>query len=207
MPMNSLTVRQIAWLPGLALSLILSGCAGGRIQDQFYLLEPTASASISPLTALRPNPRVGLAPVRIPGYLDRPQIVRALEGHRYELAEAHRWAERLDENIERVILADLSTLLPTDRMVLHPSAREPMLDALLGLQVQAFHSDDKGMAYLSALWSVKVHGAEVSSHRFECRQAAAGASYADGVAAQNACLGRLDRELAGAVRDALIGPR
>lgn len=199
---------QVKWrrlrtaLPVL-LSAWLWACSfGGRVEDQFYLLEPGPISDLPPAGPGMPvNPRVGLAPVRIPGYIDRPQMVTALADNQYQLAETHRWAERLDENIERVLIEDLSKQLPTEQIVRHPSARETALDALVSVQVQALHADATQHAVLAALWQVRGTQGRIVSRRFDCRLPLTGQGFAAVAAAENACLDRLARTLIEAVRE------
>ena len=195
------------WRPAVTalLSTWLWACSlGGRVEDQFYLLEPGPLKGLSPAGPGQPvSPRVGLAPVRIPGYIDRPQMVTALADNQYQLAETHRWAERLDENIERVLIEDLSRQLPTDQIVRHPSAREAALDALVSVQIQALHADATQHAVLAALWQVRGTQGRMLSRRFDCRLPLTGQGFGAVAAAENACLDRLARTLIEAVRDLL----
>ena len=103
-PINTRLVFAILWLA-------LSGC-GSTPSPKFYLLEP--SAPVAPAAASDKRALIVLAPVRIPHYLDRAQIVTASGDNGYQLSELNRWAEGLDHNITRVLQQDLSQLLPAN---------------------------------------------------------------------------------------------
>ena len=63
---------------------------------------------------------IGVGPVHLPRYLDRPQIITRTKGTDLKLAEFHHWAEPLADTFMRVVSENLSTLVPTDRVYLHP---------------------------------------------------------------------------------------
>ena len=69
---------QIAALLALAL---LAGCAGvARQKTEFYLLE--ALADPAPISKLQGDAWLGLGPVTLARYLDRPQMVTRVGGNR-----------------------------------------------------------------------------------------------------------------------------
>lgn len=179
---------------------LVGGCVGGGVQDRFYMLESSKIAAARP-PMTPPNPRIGLGPVKIPAYLDRPQIVTSGANHQYQLSDTHRWAERLDENISRVMAEDLARLVPTDQVIVHPWPRETRLEAQVAIQLQEFHADLSGTAHLVALWTVKPSRGDSFGRRFECRMPFSGGDYVRMVEAQNACLSKLDLELAAVIRD------
>src|SRR5215510_8607930 len=45
---------------------------------------------------------LGIGPIKLPGYLDRQQMVTRISQNRFAVAENDRWAEPLDENFSRV---------------------------------------------------------------------------------------------------------
>ena len=91
-------LRQ-AFLAGLML-LTLAGCETSE-QARLYTLSglpfTAASASIQP--ASTSALAIGIGPVTLPFYLDRPQIVRRTSPNRLEIAEFDRWAEPLSNTV------------------------------------------------------------------------------------------------------------
>jgi uncharacterized lipoprotein YmbA len=83
------------------LAISLSGCAHDSKPVQFYMLNATSGLVSSPQghQATAQGPVIGLGPIRIPEYLNRPQMVMAVNDNQFLLDEDHRWAERLDQNI------------------------------------------------------------------------------------------------------------
>src|SRR5919109_1073251 len=103
-------------------SLLIGGCASQP--SRFYLLSAPPSAEPVPLgTSGGQGATIGVGPVTLPRYLDRPQIVTQTSPYELKLAEFDRWAEALDINFSRVLAENLSLLLPTARVVLAPWPR------------------------------------------------------------------------------------
>jgi uncharacterized lipoprotein YmbA len=193
-PVNGWT-RRLWWVPLWVMAVMVTGCFGGGVQDQFYMLQPVKETPPSAKNPAR-GPLIGLGPIKVPAYLDRPQIVTAASDHEYRLAESQRWAERLDDNIARVSLENLAALVPTDRIVMHPWSRETKPDAQVALQIQELHVDPEGHARMVAFWSLKSAKGETANHRFSCSIAVSPSDFGAIVGAESECLGRLNREMA-----------
>lgn len=189
------------WAFWCLLMVGLTGCFRNTVPDQFYMLRAADFAGQSVIHG--EGPMVGLGPVRIPAYLDRPQIVTATSGQEYRLSEDHRWTERLDENIARVSAQNLSALIPTDRIVMHPWPRESQPDVQVGISIQEMHVDPRGEVRMSALWSLRQGKNDVTHHRFNCHLPASTTDYAQMVEVESQCLIRLNREMAVAIKKRL----
>lgn len=178
---------------------LLSACAN-HAPIQFYMLnaetdhvaDASARAIDKPLT-------VGLGPIHLPAYLDRPQIVVAVTRNQYRLEEQHRWAERLDENIGRALAQLLGEHLGVERVVHYPWAQKQPVDYQIGVDILELHQAADGISRLRAQWQLKVEGQAPISRRFDC-----GIASRDGpdaiVKAQSLCLGRLGLGIVNEVR-------
>lgn len=186
------------WAFWCLLMVGLTGCFRNTVPDQFYMLRAANLPGQSAISG--DGPLVGLGPVRIPAYLDRPQIVTATSGQEYRLSEDHRWAERLDENIARVSAQNLSAFIPTDRIVMHPWPREPKPDVQVAISIQEMHVDPTGEVRMSALWSLRQGKSDVTNHKFNCHLPASTTDYAQMVEVESQCLIRLNREMATAIK-------
>ncbi|GAB4358085.1 MAG: PqiC family protein [Methylohalobius crimeensis] len=117
------------------LQLVISGCTitGESLPTRFYILpNPTGAAEVASI-----RKAIGIAPVKLPRYLDRPQIVTLEEDDRVHLAEFHRWAEPLADGFNRVLAAGMTLRLPQSRFVSLP-ARQVKADRTLEIQVRDF---------------------------------------------------------------------
>ncbi|CAL1239104.1 PqiC family protein [Candidatus Methylocalor cossyra] len=186
-------------LLAVLLATTLVGCFRVSKPDRFYLLRARAEGPAGPATG---GPLIGLEPVRIPPYLDRPQIVTALSEQEYQLSDRHRWAERLDVSIARVMAENLSNLLPAAQVVIYPWPREPKPEFQVAIGIREFHIDPEGQARLAALWTLRFARAPSVSRKFSCRLPASKVDYARMVEAESQCLARLSRDIAAAIRHA-----
>lgn len=130
------------------------GCGTSR-PSHFYLLRALSSSSVSgPSDTKASSLSFGLGPVTLPKYLDRPQIVTQAGGHEIELAEFHKWAEPLSENVSHVLAENLSVILSTDRIEQYPWRRTTPVDYQIVVDILQFDGTRGGEAVLSARWSL-----------------------------------------------------
>src|SRR5882762_7561588 len=121
--MYRLLLSCVLPLCGIAL-LVLSGCFGSTPPTQFYLLpSPTSVDTAPPSSASQRDLTIGVGPVTLPPYLDRPQIVTRASRAKLVLADFDHWAAPLQDTVTRVLAENLSLLIPTDRVVLYPWPR------------------------------------------------------------------------------------
>ncbi len=181
----------------------LSGCIGGKTPpSSFYLLEPVGE-SASGASGAASRTLVALAPVRVPRYVDRPQIVTATAKNAYYVSELNRWAESLDDNISRVLVQNLSILAPVDAVQVSSSNRARQAQWRVAITILEFHVDPKGQAGLTAQWLI-AGGDEVKvSRQVAYRAPASTTDYPVMVAALNDCLSRMSRELASSLQQAI----
>jgi len=103
----------------LGFSLIISGCLSIPTSPtpRFYAL--TAINAGKSLNAL-PGVIIGVGPVKIPEYEDRPQIVTMDQAKMLQFAQFDRWGESLDLGLARLIREDLTMILPKTKLTLYP---------------------------------------------------------------------------------------
>ncbi|MGR9036403.1 MAG: PqiC family protein [Gammaproteobacteria bacterium] len=167
--------------------------------SRFYLLEPIPDQMNNDAIA-RSKMLVALAPVRIPQYADRPQIVTATESNVYQLSELDRWAEALDDNITRVLTENLSVLVPAEVLSTRTSNFSKQADFRLSVQILEFYIDPKGQARLTAQWLILHDGNKLLSQQMTYRSPASTDDYRRMVSALNECLNRMSRDMAMALR-------
>lgn len=97
----------------LSVTFLLSGCSlvGKSKPANFYVLtalpENTAPIAVSGNTF----PDLGVGQVRIPAFLDRPQIVTKVAENQIALSEFNRWGESFQSGITRVFRENMVVLL------------------------------------------------------------------------------------------------
>jgi uncharacterized lipoprotein YmbA len=110
---------------------------------------------------------VGVRQIKMPGYLSEKAFAVRHEPNEIVYLESVQWAERLDTAFQRVLAADLGTLIPTDQVRLSlwgPEAVAVEID----LNIERFDVDSDGQAVLMAWWRVLSPGGEkvLASGRF-----------------------------------------
>jgi uncharacterized lipoprotein YmbA len=190
----------------LGTSLMVGGCASQP--SRFYLLSALPDAETAALaTSGEQGPTIGVGPVTLPGYLDRPQIITRTSPYELQLAEFDRWAESLDANFSRVLADNLSLLIPASRVVIPPWPRATPIDYQITVDVTHFLSQSGGESLLIADWMLfKGEGQQVlMSGKSRFSAATGGQDYAAIVAAMSQTVASLSREIAAAIRG--VGPR
>jgi uncharacterized lipoprotein YmbA len=173
----------------LALAIVAAaGCLRPKRADDIahsYVLSAAAVRPSEVAPAVR-GLRLGLAPVQMPAYLLDRRIMLRHGTNEVVYLENHHWAERLDQAVQRVVGADLSTLLDSDRVVLSSWLRQSV-QAEVYLSVQRFDCDDRGQVRLDARWRIAAPGGEntlLTGHSDITQQAGAGISNLDSAVSQ-----------------------
>lgn len=140
------TGLQVAFL--VCLCVAMGGCVSPRSPSpDYYLLIARSESGQQTLT----GKTLGIGPVRVAPFLDRPQmVIHSADGH-ITLAERHRWAEPLDRGIQRVMEQNLAALTgATTRNF--PWTRATVPDLALRLDILELNRDNGGNAVLEASW-------------------------------------------------------
>jgi len=137
---------------------VLEGC-GTTPPSRFYTLEAMPQIADKPtISGGSGNVHIGVGPVQFAEYLDRKQIVTRTGSTEVNLSETHRWAEPLQANFTRILAENLSVLLNTDRVSLHPSRNWSEVDYQVLVNVWQFDVSKQGHANLVANWSIRGKG-------------------------------------------------
>jgi uncharacterized protein len=163
----------------------------------FVLFSPLQAAERQDLD--RPGQiSIGVGPVRLPGYLDRREIVTRVAQNRFDLSENDRWAEPLDENFTHVLAQNLSVLLGSDRIITYPWPLDKRPHYRVEIEVFRFESNLAGEAELSARWAVIDETGKKAPNLNESRltRPAKEKSIDASVAALSETVGDLSREIA-----------
>ena len=194
-----MTMFRLPILPfgAILLALVLFDGCGRTGPSRFYMLTPEArSASRHEMPK---DVAIGVGPVAVPFYLDRPNIVTRVGPNQVALSEFDKWAGSLKENIPHVLSENLSSLLNTDRIEIFPWSR----DAGVRLQLVADiirmdAAPEEAEAVLEARWTLIDGNSGKTMHRRKSviRKPIRGEGYPEIVAAISETLDDLCREIA-----------
>ena len=188
-------LRRLAAVSLVASLLGLGACAG--TPSRFYLLNTLSASETVPATAAAQGPVIGVGPITLPKYLDRPQIVTRVGRNQLALGEFDRWAEPLQDNVLRVLAENLVRLIPTDQILLHPWPRSVTLDYQVSIEVLQLDGWLGGESTLLARWSI-LDGAEreLFNRMVYLHAPTGGQDYDAMVVAMNQMLETLSRDIA-----------
>lgn len=187
----------------LASVATLSGC-GATDPSRFYVLSALRSEDAH--GEKRQHARavaVGVGPIEVARYLDRPQIVMRTSPNRLDLSEFDKWAEPLADNIARVLSENLSGLLHTDRVLIYPWGATPV-DYRVEIRITRFDGQRGGDVLLVSHWTVlKERGAVVlASRKSRFSRPIAGGGLEAVAVAMSEILEQLSREIAATITNA-----
>lgn len=133
---------------------ILSGCLSTTTTDtRFYVLNPFDRAqTLVGESGGNGSLSVEVVSLRLPQYLERPQIVTRSSGNRLELSEYHQWGGNLGKDMSRVLAKNLSQLLNTPHIAMAPHRPLDPPDFRIDLEVMQFERDFDGRVVLSVQW-------------------------------------------------------
>ena len=181
----------------VVLSGLITACAHDAKPVEFYRLSADVGLKKNDISAVNlKSVTVGLGPIRIPEYLNRPQMLIAVSDNQYILSEEHRWAENLDQNILLALYKVLPGQLNTGHLIRYPWAQRQEIDYQVGVDILDLTVDAQGQSQLIAQWFIKPKDKPSIDTRFECRLPASTSDYALMVKAQSQCLTQLGQVLA-----------
>ncbi len=157
--------------PGVALAWLLSACAGSP-DPVFYAL---SSQNGQPLQS--PALRIEMRRAGLPGYLDRPHIVRRSSAERLELAADERWGAPLDAMVSATLADDLAERLPSCVVFSESGSISTTADVRVEVEIARFELDAAGSVQLQAdsavRWSVGTDAVRLQRHSFSVRPSSA----------------------------------
>jgi uncharacterized lipoprotein YmbA len=152
--MMPLLFFRLTLLTIVALLMHLAGCASSA-PTRFYVLSPLASStSDSQVPKDEGCIAIGIGPVELPAYLDRPQIVTRVSENELNLSEFNKWAEPLKDNLTRVLVENLSTLICADAISIFPWKGPTPIDYQVEVTVIRMDGSVGGNASLVARWAI-----------------------------------------------------
>jgi uncharacterized lipoprotein YmbA len=187
----------------IAMSLLVGGCSLGKQSPptRLYTLTALAQADGGQRATGAQGPAIGVGPVELPQYVNRPQIVTGGSENELQRAEFAQWAEPLETNFTRVLATNLSTLLATDRVTVFPWTGPVPLDYQVVVEVTHFLGAPNGSVSLVALWRVlgKDGREALISRQSDFTESAGSQEYGALAAALSRTVAQLSRDIAATI--------
>jgi len=198
------------WL-GLAGALFASGCLGRSPEVRYFML------GVEPLAAAEPGaPEVSVlvGPVRLPAYLERPELARLAADGEVELDPRHRWLGSFEENFLRATGLGIARRLGSNQVVTHPSKAPFPIEFSVRLHVDDLIAEADGAMRVRIRWALvgpagrgtgPLEGPPARLFTFEERMPDVGRSPEARVRAYERVLGELATRIAAAIVEADAG--
>lgn len=154
--MKQIKIKYCLGLSAVCLALGLSGCISipNSSTPRFYALSAVDGNQVSKKINIAPDMLIGIGPVKIPEYQDRPQMVTISKEKMLQFAQFDRWGESLGLGLARLIREDLIVMLPGAKLTLYPW--NPSIEVKYQVNVEVIQLDselDKDM-FLVVQWTV-----------------------------------------------------
>ena len=206
---GAVVTRITALFFAITLSAGVTGCS---------FLKPAQSTArhfvLSPLPATGPAPAasnalaVGVGQLKLPAYLFDTSLAVRKCSNEIEYLPSALWAERLDTGFQRVLAANLATLMPTDQVRLSAWRREDVA-AEVYVTLEQFDVDASGHGVLIAQWRILLPGGEkvlkAGGSRLSRQGPPPDAGASGAVATLSELVADLSRQVAQALREATAG--
>lgn len=137
-------------------SLVFSGCLSvpNSPVPKFYTLHSTGSLGENKLLDITSKVIIGIGPVEIPEYQNRPQIVTRDKDGMLTFAQFERWGESLDSGLERLILESLTAMFPQANFQTFPCNFSIPLDYQVIVNVVQLESRLDKDIFFATQWTI-----------------------------------------------------
>ena len=148
-------MKKYYWL---FLILFIFGCSSSpKIDTRHYLLNPdihNTASDISEHDQQGTKQIIIVEPITLAAYLNQRGIVLLTDKHEINVAHYHRWAEPLDENIHRYMLAVLSA--NSSKFAFQGASRSSQQNVHLKLNIafDQFKGTSDGHALVAGSWQL-----------------------------------------------------
>lgn len=136
--------------------LILSGCVSvaNSPNPRFYMLRAVDQDSNYQKFDILAGTIIAVGPVKIPEYLNRPQMVTKDKKGMLNFAQFDRWGELLESGITRLMIEDFTLMLPGASLQMYPSNFAIPLNYQVSVDIVQMESELNKNLLLVAQWTV-----------------------------------------------------
>jgi uncharacterized lipoprotein YmbA len=184
------------------LLLVLVGCASSPPTRFYTLNSMAASDATQQNTSENREMAIGIGPIEISDYLDRPQIVTGVGANEFKISEFDRWAGNIRNNISTVLAENMGGLLLTDEVYVYPWKQSAHINYRIEATVIRFHGMSDNNVMMKTHWTILGEDAKkpllfrLSNYSEQIE----GQGYDALIAAHNRVLANLSRDIAAALK-------
>lgn len=172
--------------------LLVNACSTRSPNSNFYLLENELNPVEKP-----GNLRIGLGPVNLADYLQKPQIAIRTNTSQIIFSEFDRWASDLRGLIINSLRYDLGNQLNTDNVFEYPWRKSDQVDYAIQLDIHRFDASfDESSAYIEAKMVLTSSQGQSIARAFAITESLSSNTYAAVVSAERRLLQQLAKQIA-----------
>lgn len=182
--------------------LLAAGCGFSPRPDPtvFLVLAPGAADLPMP-TIARQDLRIGVGPVSLPVYLDRPQFVTRVDATELRVNEFARWAGPLDRLIAQTVGDNLNAYLAPGGVATYPWSTADAPQYRVRIRLQHFEATAADSALVIGRWEIlNADGDVVEGPTAADYRAAAAVGPKGGAFVLSWLVARMSADIAGALR-------
>jgi len=197
--MSEVPISRLAAI--LIILMVLGGCARSQATN-YYILHSLQNQQLERRHAgTERDPVIGIGPVKIPEYLNRPQMVTRVSYSSLQFAEFARWAEPLDKNLMRVLADNLSILVPSEHVLVFPWQQSMPVQYQITIEIIHLEKAPDEKIMLDACWIILGNGGDnlMMAKRSRLTVPVESAGFEGIASAESRAVEELSREIAAAV--------
>lgn len=181
----------------LAVLLLLSACVGTSQPSKFYSLKPLNRNEVQAVSMVKMN--IGIEEVKIPDYLDKPQIVTMKDNSvELNISEINRWSEPLSTMMQRTIANDMAAYLPNSVVKARNLGREKF-DYVIFVEVDKFDGQLGQASSLDVWWYAIDKNGKIAIRERASLEQKAGDNYDGLVQTDSSLVAELSKQMAQAM--------
>jgi len=196
--------RSAAVVIFLLIGILVSGCARSPKPRLYVFSTGGDKEQFAARHAADTAYTVRFKALRLPRYIDRPQIVSRVSPGEVYVDEFNRWGIPLTSSLTRELALVLMVELPDAYVDINPWLGQKDTDYLVSLDIIHLDGDLGGTVLLEAHWSVYAPGKPeepVTRKLTHHQRASADKSYESYVEAMRLTMDDLGKEISGAIRE------
>ncbi|MCX5817289.1 MAG: PqiC family protein [Proteobacteria bacterium] len=194
---------MIRILPIIIMISLLLGCSSTSPPPKFYTLSSLVSPKTAEFFPSRSDTLViGIGPVEIPDYLDKPQIVTRTATNELLISEFNLWGGSLKMDVTRVLIENISSFLGSEPVTIVTWRAHVSGSYRIPIYLFRLDATPDGTILLRAKWGIVAKdGITVESIReSSITKPVKGKEYNDTVNAMSDVLADLSKEIASAIK-------
>ena len=188
---------------GLVFFLTINGCVSipRSPTPRFYLLKAKTDTVLLKKYDFPADIVVGIGPVKIPEYLDRPQLVTISKEGTLVLAQFDRWGESFNVGVERLTREYLTKMIPGVTLTVYPWGSAMPVRYQVAVEVVELECELNKDLHFVAQWQIidLNENKSIQIKRFEFRQPVNPQNYAGLVKTLGSAWASISNEIAEAL--------